>query len=160
MKEYAKAARPGLALLAVAVLSLAPAIASARPVEDPEEVSGFLAEAKTEALQLQKSTDEMNSFVHSRMSWQTEAAKIAEIKRHFNKLGELVTKMNKAEAPSPRQQQAIREVTPMVEELASYITMTIYHLGENPDRLIFTSFPDYVAANAGLASSIAQLLSD
>jgi hypothetical protein len=77
----------------------------------------------------------MNSFEHSTINWRTEAAKIAEIKRHFNNLGELVTKMNKSEAPSPRQQQAIREVTPMVEELASYITMTIYHLGENPDRL-------------------------
>ncbi len=160
MKEYAKAARPGLVFLAVAVLSLAPAIASARSVGDSEEVSGFLAETKTEALQLQKSTEEMNSFEHSRINWQTEAAKIAEIKRHFNKLGELVIKMNKAEAPSPLQQQAFREVTPMVEELASYITMTIYHLGENPDRLIFTSFPEYVAANAGLASDIVQLLSD
>lgn len=160
MKEYAKAARPGLAFLAVALLSLAPAVASARSVGDSEEVSGFLAEAKTEALQLQKSTEEMNSFVHSRMSWQTEAAKIAEIKQHFNKLGELVIKMNNAEAPSPWQRRAIREVTPIVEELSTYITMTIYHLGENPDRLIFTSFEEYVAANAGLASDIAQLLSD
>ena len=160
MKEYAKSAWTGLGFLAIAVLSLAPAVASARSIRDSEEVSGFLTEAKAEALQVQKSTEEMNSFVHSRMSWQTEALKIAEVKRHFNKLGELVTKMNKAEAPSPWQQQAIREVTPMVEELASYITMTIYHLGENPDRLIFTSFPEYVAANAGLASDIAQLLSD
>jgi hypothetical protein len=61
---------------------------------------------------------------------------------------------------SPWQQQAIREVTPMVEELGSYITMTIYHLGEDPDRLIFTSFREYVAANAGLDSDIAQLISD
>ena len=160
MKEYSKAARPGLAFLAVAVLSLAPAVASARSVRDSEEVSGLLAEAKAEALQLQKSTEEMNSFEHSRISWQTQAAQIAEIKRQFNNLGELVIKMNKAEAPSPWQQQAIREVTPMVEELASYITMTIYHLGEDPDRLIFTSFPEYVAANAGLASEIAQLISD
>jgi len=123
-------------------------------------VSAFLVEAKTEALQLQNSTEEMNSFEHSRISWQSQAVQIAEIKRHFNKLGELVIKMNKAEAPSPWQEQAIREVTPMVEELASYITMTIYHLGEDPDRLIFTSFPEYVAANAGLASGIAELLSD
>lgn len=160
MKEYAKSAWTGLGFLAIAVLCLAPAVASARSIKDSEEVSGFLREAKTEALQLQKSTEEMNGFVHSRMSWQTEAMKIAEIKRHFNKLGELVTKMNNAEAPSPWQQQAIREITPTVEELATYITMTMYHLAENPDRLIFTSFPEYVAVNAGLASYIAQVISD
>jgi hypothetical protein len=152
--------RAGRTLLAVAVLSWAPAVASARSFRDSQEVSGFLAKAKTEALQLQKSTEEMNSFVPCRISWQTEAAKIAEIKRQFNKLGELVTKMNHAEAPSPWQQQAIREVTPMVEELGSYVTMTIYYLGENPDRLSFTSFPEYVAANTALASDIAQLLLD
>lgn len=38
--------------------------------------------------------------------------------------------------------------------------MTIYHLGEDPDRLIFTSFPEYVAVNAALTSEIAELLSD
>lgn len=119
MKEYAKAARSGLAFLAVAALCLVPSVASARSVGDSEEVAGFLAQAKTEALQLQKITEEMNSFEHSRTSWQTQAAKLAEIKRHFNKLGELVTKMNKAEAPSPWQQEAVGEVTPMVQELSS-----------------------------------------
>jgi hypothetical protein len=160
MRKYEPALRPGLAFLAVAILSLTPAIASAKSVRDSEEVSRFFAEARTEALQLQRSAEEMNSFAHFNISWQTEAAKIAEVKLHFNKLGELVRKMNAAEAPSPWQQQAIGEVTPMVEELGSYITMTIYHLGESPDRLAFTSFPEYVAANADLASDLAQLLSD
>ena len=38
--------------------------------------------------------------------------------------------------------------------------MTICHLDENPDRFIFTSFPEYVAANVELASGIAGTLSD
>jgi hypothetical protein len=51
---------------------------------------------------------------------------------------------------------AIGDVTPMVEELAANVTMTIYNLGESPDRLIFSSFPEYVAANAEMAADIAQ----
>lgn len=160
MKEYTTLARMILAFLVVAILSLAPAMASARSVKDSEEVSGFLAEAKTEAVRLQKSAEEMNSFVLSRTSWETQAAKIGEIKRHVNKLGELITKMNRAEAPSPWQEQAIREVSSSVEELAANVTMTIYHLGESQDRLIFTSFPEYVAANAEMASDFAGLVSD
>jgi hypothetical protein len=160
MKKYSQAVRPGLAFLVVAVLSSAPAIASSRSVKDSEEVFGFLAEAKTEAVQLQKSAEEMNSFEPFTTNWKTQAAKIDEVKRHVNRLGELVMKMNNAEAPSPWQHQAIREVTPMVEELASCVTMTIYHLSENPDRLAFTSFPEYVAANAALATDIAELISD
>lgn len=160
MKKYLQAVRPGLAFLAVAVLSLTPAVASTRTVKDSEEVFGFLAEAKSEAVQLQKSAEEMNSFAPFTTSWQTHAAKIEEVKRHVNKLGELVTKMNRAEAPSPWQQQAIGEVTSMVEELSANVTMTIFHLNENQDRLIFSSFPEYVAANAELATDMAQLISD
>jgi hypothetical protein len=160
MNKYARAVRPGLAFVAVALLSLAPALASARTVKDSEEFSGFLAQARTEALQLQKSAEEMNSFVHARARWTSEAAKIAEVKEHVNKLGEFVNKMNNVEAPSPWQNMALGDITPMVSELAANVTMTIFHLAENPDRLIFTSFPDYVAANAELATEIAQMVSD
>jgi hypothetical protein len=160
MKKYAQAVRPGLAFVAVALLSLAPAMASARSVGDSEKFSGFLTEAKTEAAQLQKSAEEMNSFVHFNTHWRTEAAKIEEVKQHVNRLGELVTRMNNVEAASPWQRQAIRDVTPMVEELAANVSMAIYHLGESPDRLVFTSFPEYVAANAELASNTAELLSE
>jgi hypothetical protein len=160
MNKYAQAVRPGLAFLAVALLYLAPAVASARSVKDSKDFSGFLAEARTEAVQLQKSAEEMNSFVLSRTNWETEAAKIEEIKRHLNKLGGFVTKMNNVEAASPWQRQAIRDVMPMVEEMAANVTMTIYHLGEDQDRLIFSSFPEYVAANAELAFNTAQMLSD
>lgn len=55
MKKYAKAVRPGLSFFAVAVLSLVPAMAPAQSAPDSEEFSGFLAEAKSEAAQLQKS---------------------------------------------------------------------------------------------------------
>jgi hypothetical protein len=64
------------------------------------------------------------------------------------------------EATSPWQQMAIGDVTPMLEELAANVTMTIYNLGESPDRLIFSSFPEYVAANADIAADIAQVTSD
>jgi hypothetical protein len=159
MNRRTQMMQAGWAFVAVALLSLAPAVSSAQS-RDSEEFSGFLAQARTEALQLQRSAEEMNSFVHFRTNWNTEAAKIEEIKRQVNKLGELVTKMNNVEAASPWQRQAIRDVTPMVGEMAANVTMTIYHLGESPDRLIFTSFPEYVAANAELAANTAVLLSE
>lgn len=160
MNKYSRAVRPGLALVAVALLSLAPAVASARVVGDSEEFTGFLAQAKTEAAQLQRSAEELNSFQYSRISWQSQAAKLEELKTHLNKLGELVVRMNNVEAPSPWQQMAIFDVYPMVEELAANVTMTIFYLGEAPDRLAFTSFPEYVAADAELATNTAALLSE
>ncbi len=160
MNNYAKAVRPRLAFLAVAFLSLAPAMASAQIAKDSEEFSGFLTQARAETLQLQKSAEEMNSFVHSNMSWETEAAKISEIRQHVNQLGEFITRMNRVEVASPWQQMAIGDITPLVEELSANVTMTIFYLAEAPDRLIFTSFPEYVAANAETAANIAEVLSE
>ncbi len=160
MKKYARVVKPGLAFLALAILAFVPAVASGKAVEDSEEFSGFLAQAKTEALLLQQSAEEMNSFVHLTTSRETQAAKIEEIKTHLNKLAQFVTKMNSVEAASPWQRQASRDFTPMVGELAANVTMTIYYLGEFPDRLVFTSFPEYVAANAELAANIAEIMSE
>jgi hypothetical protein len=160
MNKYAKSIRPGLAFLAVAFLSLAPAVASAQVAKDSQEFTGFLAEAKTEAVQLQKSTEEMNSFVHYTTNVATEAAKIAEIKEHVNKLAELFTKMGNVEAPPAWQQMAVVDIGPMLEELSANVTMTIFNLSAAPDRLVFTSFPEYVQANAETASDLAQTISD
>jgi hypothetical protein len=160
MTKYIKPIQPGLAFFAVAFLSLAPAVASAQATKDSEEFTGFLAQAKTEAVQLQKSTEEMNSFVHSSTSFATEAAKIDEIKQHVNKLGELFTKMDNVAAASTWQQMAVGDIRPMLEELSANVTMTIFNLSAAPDRLVFTSFPEYVEANAETAADLEQTISD
>ncbi|HZP31731.1 MAG TPA: hypothetical protein VFB23_00105 [Candidatus Acidoferrales bacterium] len=160
MLKQAQIVRPKLALFAVAVLSMAPALASARVVRDSEEFSGLLAQAKSEAAQVQRIAEEMYSFRFDKISWQTQAGKLSELKTHVNSLGEFLAKMNRVEAPSPWQQQAIADITPMVDELAGNVTMAIYHLSENPDRYVFTAFPEYVAANAESAANITDMLSE
>jgi hypothetical protein len=161
MNTYRKALGPVLALLAVVVFSVTPPLRAAHPAKDSEEVSGFLAEAKTEAIQLKQDAEEMNSFVRSKTSWETHAAKLGEIKGHVNKLGELVTKMNNAKAAaSPWQQQSIDRVTPLLKELAASVTSTIKHLSDNQNHLLNPPYPDYAAANADYASDLAQLVSD
>lgn len=160
MIQQVKMMRPRVAFVAVALLAMTPALASARVVRDSQEFSGFLAQARSEAVQAQKSAEEMYSFKFANVTWQTQAAKLAELKTHINKLGEFVTRMNDVEAPSPWQQQAIGDITPMLDELAANVTMAIYHLSENPDRYVFTSFPEYVEANAESAANLADLLSE
>jgi hypothetical protein len=160
MNKYAKAMRSGWVFWAIALLSLMPT-ASARGFKDSEEVSGLLAQAKTEAVQLKQDTEEMNTFVRDKLSWHTHATQIDEIKRHVNNLGELVAKMNNAESTaSPWQRQSIREVTPLLDALAETVTSTIDHLSANQDRLHSAPYPDYVSANADMASDLAQLVSD
>ena len=161
MNTYRKVIGPALAFLAVAFLSMAPALRAAQPVKDSEKVSGFFADAKSEAIQLQQDAEEMNSFVHSATSWETHAAKLNQIKEHVNNVGALVTKMNvsKDEA-SPWQQQAIERINPILADLATTVGAAINHLGNNQNRLMHPPYPDYAAANATVATDMAQLISD
>ena len=152
-----------VALLAVALFFMAPTKGVAQSSGDSEEVSGLLAEAKTEAIQLERDAEEMKSFVlrSKKLSWESHAVKLTEIKQHVNSLGELVTKMNNAEAKaSPWQQQSIDRVTPLLRDLAASVTSTINHLNDNQNRLHFPPYPAYAAANADYATDIAQLVSD
>jgi hypothetical protein len=141
MSTNSRAMRPGLAFVVVALFALAPAVASARPVRDSEEFSRFLAGAKTEAAQVQQTAEEMFALKFSKVSWHTQAAKLEELKTHVNKLGEFVVNMNNAEAPSPWQSQAIRDVTPMVEELAANVTMGHLSSGRQPGCLRIQLLP-------------------
>jgi len=158
MNKYAWAKRAATGFLAIAALAVAPAIASAGVVRDSEEFNGYLAQARSEAVQVQRAAEEMYTYKFSKVSWQTQAAKLDELKTHLNNLGEFVIKMNKVEAPSPWQQMAISDVTPMVEELAGDVTMTIFHLDAARQDYMFSSFPEYVEANADLATNTAALL--
>ena len=158
MFKYTQAVRPGFAFLAVALLSLAPVVASAQVLKDSAEFSGFLAQAKSEAVQVQQAAEEMNSF-NSNVGWQTQAGTLEELKTHVNKLGEMVISMNNAEAPSRWQQNAISEITPLVEQLAAQVTMAFYDLDSSHEAYVFSSFPEYVAANAELTPRITQMIS-
>jgi hypothetical protein len=161
MNTRQRAIRPALFFLAVAVLSTGAVIGAAQSVGNSEEVSVLLSEAKREAIQLKQDAEEMDSFVRSKMSWQSHASKLTAIKQHTNNVGELVAKMNNAKATAaPWQQQSIDRITPLLTELAASVTSTIQHLNDNQNRLQHPPYPDYAATNADLASDLSQLISD
>jgi hypothetical protein len=142
-------------------MSVAPTAFAAQPQKDSQEVSGLLSDVKSEAVQLRNDTEEMKSFTMSKLTWQSHAAKITEIKGHVNNAGELLMKLNNARgSASPWQQDAIDRITPLLKDMAASVTSTIEHLAKNPGRLQTAPYKDYVTANDELASDLAKLISD
>ena len=153
--------RSSLALSLLAFAFAVTTVCWAQTSKDSKEVSGLLSDVKTEAVQLRHDADEMKSFTHSTLTWQSHAAKVEEMKRHVNNAGKLLTKLDNAKgAASPWQQQAIDQITPMLKELASNVTSTIEHLNQRPKLLHTGPYADYVSANYELASNLAELISD
>ncbi len=133
----------------------------AQTSKDSKEVSATLADVKSEAIQLRQDADELKTFTHSTLSWESHAAKIEEIKRHVNNAGQSLSKLDSARgSASPWQQQAIDRITPLLKEIASNVESTIEHLNKKPKLLQTGPYADYAAANYDLASNVAELISD
>ena len=159
MFNYSLIRRSSLALSLVAIgFAVSPVWGGSK---DSKEVSGLLADVKTEAIQLRHDADELKSFTHSSLSWESHTRKVEEIKGHVNNAGELLSKLENAKGEaSPWQQQAIDRITPMLKELASNTTATIEHLNQRPKLLHTSPYADYVDANYEVASSLEELISD
>jgi hypothetical protein len=61
---------------------------------------------------------------------------------------------------SPWQQQAIDQVTPLLQDMADHLTATIKHLNENQERVNMPAFQDYARGNYELASQTSELIKD
>src|SRR5258706_11334610 len=83
-----------LALVLAMVVAIPPAPLAAQASTDSAEVSALLAEAKREAVQLRLDTEEMQTFTRSNLNWRRFSTKITKIKRHVNKLGAKISKLN------------------------------------------------------------------
>lgn len=150
-----------LALLSVLFLSAGPAVFASPKPNDSEEVTKLLAEAKSEAYDLKNDAEDLKMFTRSKLTWQSHAGKINQIKESVNKAGELVSKLNDAKASaSPWQKQAIEEVTPLLREVATNVSAAINHMNDHRDRLHTAPYTDYTAATADLAADLHALISD
>lgn len=149
-------------LLAIALVCTAIGVfAAVPPPGDSQKISTLLGDAKTEAVQLNHDAEQMQSFTRSKLSWNSYAAKLNQIKEHVNKCGDLVQQLNDAKSEgSPWQQQAIERITPLLTELASNTTTTIEHLNNNQNQVHMKPFQDYVVANYDLASELSALITD
>jgi len=160
MSGESRVPRVAIPFMAVVFLCVAPVIASARPVGDYDEVSGWLAQAKTEAVELQRDAEEMNTFMRDKISWQVYAARLDSMKQHVNNMAELFGRISNAELAGPWQLQAVEQTTPLLDEMGGDVTMMIVYLKAAPDRLMFTDFPDYVSAETDVAARMTALISD
>jgi hypothetical protein len=164
MTNYTKPLfRSTLALLAAAcfIVISPPGKASANTIEDSQEISKILSDAKSEAVELRDDAERMEAFTRSKLSWHSLAVKLDEIKEHVNKSGRLLAKLQDVrETGSLWQQQAIDHITPALTELAANTTATIEHLNANRTPVHRKALENYCNVNYRLAKELAALVGD
>lgn len=143
------------------LLSIPTVQAADKSTLDSEEISKLLADAKTEAIQLKKDAEELQSFTRSKVSWQGHASAIEAIRAHVNSVGRMTAKLNDARGTaSAWQEQAIDRITPLLKELAANTSATIECLNRNKAHLWNEEYKDFVTANYEMSSELASLIGD
>ncbi len=151
----------GTVALAAAALLIARLDVQAAPPEDNKEVSQLLEDIKGQAADLQRDSDELESFARSDMSWQSHAEELDRIKERINAIGKTISKLqNLRSSASPWQREAIDRIMPVAKKLASNTTAAIEHLNKNPLRINEPQYQQYLKSNAEAASNLAALVKD
>jgi len=146
---------PGVAALALSYFVMPIALRAA----DSPEIAKLLADAKAQAVALKADAVDMESFTRSASNWETYLGNLDMIKEHVNKTGTLLTKLKDVEASgSPWQQTAIKQIEPLLKEIADNTTATINHLSDNKNKVHLPVFKDYVKANYELAADLEALI--
>jgi len=161
MKLYRAVASLMTPALLMAGYLLFPGTIKATGTGDSAEISKLLADAKAEAMELKSDSEDLNTFVTSKLTWESHARKIEMVKEHINNTGKLLAKLKDAEASgSAWQRTAIQRIEPMLKELAANTETTINYLNENRSKIHFPEFRDYVKANYELATDLEALIRD
>ena len=154
-----------LALLAAALLMVRLDVQAAPQADnkqaDNKEVSQLLEDIKTQAADLQRDSDELESFTRSNVSWESHAEELNNMKDRINTIGKTISKLqNLRNSASPWQREAIDRIIPVAEKLASNTTAAIEHLNKNPLRINEPQYQQYIKSNAETASNLAALVRD
>jgi len=149
-----------LALLMAGYLMI-PATLKAAERADSAQITKLMEDAKVEAVQLKDDAADLLSFVKTGITWQTHARKVEMIREHVNNTGKLLAKLQEAEPTgSPWQQDATKQIEPLLKELAANLESTINHINKNQVHIKFSEYHDYVKANYELASDLEALVRD
>lgn len=124
------------------------------------QVSNLLQQARTSAVQLKDDSVHMESYARSKVTWNTHAQQISQIKEHINKSGEILAKLHDArDNAEPWQQNAIDEITPRLKDLASNTEAIIDELN-GKKQTWHPEYTSYLKSNAETATDLANLIRD
>jgi hypothetical protein len=148
-------------LLLAALLTTCLQTKAARPPEDNREVTQLLEDIQVQAADLQRDSDELESFSHSQVSWESHATELEAIKERINKIGQTIQKLQSMrDSASPWQQEAIDRIIPVAQKLASNTTAAIEHLNRNRSHLQDPQYQEYLKSNADASKALSSMVRD
>jgi|HubBroStandDraft_1064217.scaffolds.fasta_scaffold112293_2 hypothetical protein len=133
-----------------------PSTVHAQATSDNPSVTGQLNDAKVIVAKIKKDAVQMESYAQTTgLSWQTHSAALEKIKSDVNELQQNMRGLQSHRTiASPWQQQAIDRITGFANDLATNMNATIDRLNKSKSRPTAPPYPEYLKANARIASDL------
>lgn len=120
-----------------------------------DEASNLLKQIQRDAVQLSQTGDTLAANTHSQISRTSQAMYLNTLKQGINQTGENLARLETIKADTaPWQQQAIAQLIPITQQLASDTKAAINHLNENPH---YRFAPTYIQNLQAIADNASEL---
>jgi hypothetical protein len=135
-----------------------PRISYGQNASDNASVTAQLNGAKPIVAKIKADAVKMESYgQNSGLSWQTHSATLGKIKDDVNELQQNMRGLQSHRTTaSPWQQDAIDRITGYANDLATNMNAALDRLGKSKSRPTTPPYPEYLKANARIASDLAD----
>jgi len=135
-----------------------PRVSYAQNANDNASVTAQLNGAKPIVAKIKADAVKMESYgQNSGLSWQTHSATLGKIKDDVNELQQNMRGLQSHRTTaSPWQQDAIDRITGYANDLATNMNAALDRLGKSKSRPTTPPYPEYLKANARIASDLAD----
>ena len=135
-----------------------PSTTYAQAANDNPSVTAQLNDAKTIVAKIKTDAVKMQSYAQNTgLSWQTHSAALEKIKADVNALQQNMRGLQSHRTvASPWQQEAIDRITGLANDLATNMNAAIDRLNKSKNRPTAPPYPEYLKANAQIASDLAE----
>jgi hypothetical protein len=130
----------------------------AQATSDNPSVTAQLNDAKTIVAKIKTDAVKMQSYAQNTgLSWQSHSAALEKIKADVNALQQNMRGLQSHRTvASPWQQDAIDRITGFANDLATNMNASIDRLNKSKSRPTAPPYPEYLKANAQIASDLAS----
>ena len=144
------------------VCFVVPSGSYAQGASDNPSVTAQLNDAKTIAAKIKVDAIKMESYAQNTgLSWQTHSTALEKIKGDVNTLQQNMRGLQSHRTvASPWQQEAIDRITGLANDLATNMNASIARLNKSKSRPTAPPYPEYLKANARIASDLADEIAD
>ena len=126
----------------------------------PTEASQLLKEIRAASHRLMDSAETLQSFAHSRVSWESHATELTRVREHVNEIGSRIERLRSIQdALEPWQQEALESVARAGATLAGGTESAIRHLNDYRNELWSDTYRGHLATVSAGADQVKRSVS-